>query len=113
MSKPHINIIFLIWIICFNGWAQNENNISSKTSHDLALDVELGYRYYYDEPSYDQQKSHFPTLAISPKFSLEWKDSSESLNFEGFFRLDLDKERTHWDIRELYYQKIKDTPGIA
>ncbi|MEM8939996.1 MAG: hypothetical protein AAGC64_11675, partial [Bacteroidota bacterium] len=31
----------------------------------------------------------------------------ESINFKGFIRVDRDDPRTHWDIRELYFQKAK------
>ncbi|WP_296315518.1 hypothetical protein, partial [Winogradskyella sp. UBA3174] len=53
------------------------------------------------------QKDNFPSIAFKPEYSAEWNKGYESINFSGFFRLDVDDERTHWDIRELYYQKAK------
>ncbi|OUR93421.1 hypothetical protein A9Q87_04765 [Flavobacteriales bacterium 34_180_T64] len=75
--------------------------------HDFELELEAEYRLFYEAPSFAQQKDHFPSLAIRPKYTLEWNDGYESFNFEGFYRLDIDDERTHWDVRELYYQTVK------
>lgn len=78
-----------------------------KVNHDFELEVAAEYSYFYDEASFQGQESHFPSIAITPEYSLDWNKGSESLNFTGFFRLDRDDERTHADIRELYYQKTK------
>jgi len=75
--------------------------------HEFDLEISAEYRYFYDEASFPGQEDHFPSLAIRPEYSLEWNKGKESLNFRGFFRIDRDDERTHGDIRELYYQRVK------
>ncbi|MDD7887164.1 hypothetical protein [Flavivirga sp. 57AJ16] len=84
--------------------AQNEEN---KINQDFELEIEAEYRYFYDDAAFNGQKQHFPSVAFTPEYSLDWNKGYEQFNMTGFFRLDVDDERTHWDIRELYYQKAK------
>ncbi|MDT7831488.1 hypothetical protein RQM59_03795 [Flavobacteriaceae bacterium S356] len=79
----------------------------SALSHDFELEVEGEYRYFYDDGLFNGQESHFPSIAFRPEYTVAWNKGYESINFTGFFRFDRDDERTHWDIRELYYQKAK------
>lgn len=79
----------------------------SKFNHDFQLELEGEYRYYYEDAQFDTQASQFPALSVQPEYSLEWDKGYQAIRFKGFFRLDRDDKRTHWDIRELYYQKAK------
>ncbi|MEB3344812.1 hypothetical protein U6A24_05040 [Aquimarina gracilis] len=97
--------IILFLIISINLYAQNQNK--KKVVHDFELELEGESRYFYDDALFEDQEDHFPSLAIRPDYKIEWNKGYESINFKGFFRLDVDDERTHWDIRELYYQKAK------
>jgi len=101
------NILTYIVTILFSfaGIAQEE--VKQTMNHDFELELEAEYRYFYKTPSFSKQKEQFPSLAIRPKYTLDWNKGYESITAEGFFRLDVDDERTHWDIRELYYQKVK------
>ncbi len=76
-----------------------------KTNQEFELEVQSEYRYFTDSPQFQGQKDHFPSIAVIPEYSIDWNKGYESINFTGFFRLDRDDNRTHWDIRELYYQK--------
>ncbi|WP_036382550.1 hypothetical protein [Muricauda sp. MAR_2010_75] len=87
-------------------WAQKDESNNTLTQ-DFELELEAEYRYFLEEAQFPEQLDHYPAMAIRPEYSLEWNDGYESINFTGFFRLDRDDERTHWDIRELYYQKAK------
>ena len=58
---------------------------------------------------YPGQARHFPSAAATPEFFLEWQDGAQQFRFKGFFRYDVqDSERTHWDIRELYWLLNRD-----
>jgi hypothetical protein len=96
----------LIVILILNLSASYGQEKKSLT-HDFELEVETEYRYFFDNGLFAGQENHFPSIAFRPEYTIEWNKGYESLNFTGFFRLDRDKERTHWDIRELYYQKAK------
>ncbi|WP_347925416.1 hypothetical protein [Pontimicrobium sp. SW4] len=97
---------FIIIVFCsFSIIAQETKE--KQVVDDFELEIEGEYRLFYDDASFDKQKNHFPSLAIRPKYTLEWNKGYENITIEGFYRLDVDSERTHWDIRELYYQKVK------
>ncbi len=85
--------------------AQNEEE--KKLTHDFELELEAEYRYFLNDAQFTGQEDHFPAFAIQPEYSLEWDKGNESINITGFLRVDRDDSRTHWDIRELYYQKAK------
>ncbi|MEX0315220.1 MAG: hypothetical protein AB3N18_13675 [Allomuricauda sp.] len=87
------------------GFAQEKEK--PKPVHELELELEAEYRYFLDDAQFTGQLDHYTSFALRPDYSLEWNKGYESINFTGFFRLDRDDERTHWDIRELYYQKAK------
>jgi hypothetical protein len=103
------NFFFIVTAILLSHgflWAQKDKSNNTLT-HDFELELETEYRYFLEEAQFPDQLDHYPAMAIRPEYSLEWNDGYESINFTGFFRLDRDDERTHWDIRELYYQKAK------
>lgn len=104
-KKRILQIPFLL--LCLSYTFINAQTDEKKVTHDFELEVEAEYRYFYNDASFDNQKSNFPSIAFTPEYSLEWNKGYESLNFTGFFRLDRDSRRTHWDIRELYYQKAQ------
>ncbi|WP_109299433.1 hypothetical protein [Aquimarina sp. AU474] len=85
----------------------SQNDEKKTTTHEFELELEGEYRYFYDDALFEEQEDHFPSLAIRPEYSVTWNKGYESINFKGFLRVDVDDERTHWDIRELYYQKAK------
>ncbi|MCK8521734.1 hypothetical protein M0D21_09140 [Aquimarina sp. D1M17] len=105
MKIVHISLLVILVLSGLNTYAQEDN--SKKTTHDFEMELEAEYRYFYDDALFEEQKDHFPSFAIRPEYAISWNKGYESINFKGFFRLDVDEERTHWDIRELYYQKAK------
>ncbi|WP_108807718.1 hypothetical protein [Aquimarina spinulae] len=101
------SIYYIILLLCIGNTIYAQNEKAKKVNHDFELELEGEYRYFYDNALFEDQEDHFPSLAIRPEYKAEWNAGYESINFKGFFRLDVDDERTHWDIRELYYQKAK------
>ncbi|WP_025666495.1 hypothetical protein [Aquimarina megaterium] len=101
------SIYYIILLLCIGNTIYAQNETAKKVNHDFELELEGEYRYFYDNALFEDQEDHFPSLAIQPEYKAEWNAGYESINFKGFFRLDVDDERTHWDIRELYYQKAK------
>jgi hypothetical protein len=76
-------------------------------NQEFELEIATEYRYFYDNAQFQNQKSHFPSISFTPEYSIDWNKGYESINFTGFVRFDKDKNRTHADVRELYYQKAK------
>ena len=78
-----------------------------KLYQDLNLEIIGDYRYYFNEGAYEGQLQHYPSLALEQDYYVEWEDGVHSLRFTTFFRLDRDRQRTHFDVRELYWQWVK------
>jgi hypothetical protein len=97
-----------VFILILNHFAvQAQSGTDNQVSHDFQLEVAAEYRYFYNQSQFSEQVNHYPSVAFLPQYSIEWNKGYESINFKGFLRLDRDRARTHWDIRELYYQKAK------
>jgi hypothetical protein len=102
--------IVLVSLLSFYGSfihmnAQTKEN--KKYTQEFELEIEGEYRYFYNSAQFTGQASQFPSIAFTPKYTIEWNKGRESLNFTGFVRFDRDNNRTHADVRELYYQKAK------
>ena len=104
-KKEFLFPLLVILLLSPDIYTQEESK--NKLTHDFELELEGEYRYFFKDGLYSGQENHFPSLSITPKYTVEWNDAYDRISFEGFFRLDRDDHRTHWDIRELYYQKAK------
>jgi len=87
--------------------AQSKETGKEKFTQEFELEINGEYRYFYDTAQFEGQASQFPAIALTPKYTIEWNKGRESINFTGFIRFDRDKNRTHADVRELYYQRAK------
>lgn len=96
-----IGSLFLLLTLGAN--AQEKTDVYSEFSGYIGAD----YRYFFNDGLYSGQKNSFPSLVIQPEYLYEWNDGNDRLKFIGFGRFDRDSRRTHFDIRELYYQKVK------
>ncbi|MEM6726114.1 MAG: hypothetical protein AAF598_18875 [Bacteroidota bacterium] len=77
---------------------------SSRVYGELNVELWADYRAFFQEGLYEGQERHFPAFAATPEFFLEWEDGAQQFRFKGFLRYDVqDNERTHWDLRELYW----------
>ena len=76
--------------------------------------IELEPRGFMRSPAHPGQSRHGLSLAVQPELYHELDDGGEqSLLFSPFLRLDTaDDERTHFDVRELQYQRVFDTAEL-
>ncbi len=64
-------------------------------------------RLFPSAPLHAEQHGHNLSLSFQAEYHHEWTDRGEQLVFSPFLRIDQhDDERTHGDIRELYWHKI-------
>ncbi|GAA0873364.1 hypothetical protein GCM10009117_25110 [Gangjinia marincola] len=98
---------FYILLLIVSALAKAQSDTSKTINQDLQFELEAEYRYFFDEAQFSGQENHYPSIALRPEYSIDWNKGYESINFKGFARLDRDDSRTHWDIRELYYQKAQ------
>ncbi len=101
----------MVWgVLCLLGtpWLHSQETESKpKVTHEVELEIAGEYRYFFEAARFEEQANHYPSIAFKPAYTATWNKGYESINFQGFVRVDRDDERTHWDIRELYYQKAK------
>ncbi|NQY10635.1 MAG: hypothetical protein HRT71_14140 [Flavobacteriales bacterium] len=65
------------------------------------------YKYYPKDALYDGQHDEYFSSLFQPDIYIEWKKGKRLVQFTGFSRIDQhDVQRSHADIRELYYQAI-------
>ena len=102
------NIYLLIILLLFTGLGRAQENDDKKINQEFEIELAVEYRFFSKEGQFPNQKDHFPSISASPEYSIDWNEGNESINVATFFRLDVDESRTHWDVRELYYQKAKD-----
>ncbi len=73
----------------------------------------LNYRYFYFEGLYPSQSRSDASLMIEPEYSLTWPEGNVFV-FAPYAQLDSqDKERSHYDIRELYVMLVGDTYELS
>lgn len=81
--------------------------VPSKFSWEISGNIQGDYRYFEKKGLYPGQETEYFSSIFNPQIYVEWDNSNQLIQFEGFARLNqYDIEQTHWDIRELYYQKI-------
>lgn len=100
-------LFFGVFFLIMSGLNISAQTKKKKAVQEFELEIEAEYRYFYNDAQFNGQKKQFPALAFTPKYTIEWNKGRESINFTGFVRFDVDNKRTHWDVRELYYQKAK------
>lgn len=67
--------------------------------------VSFDARLFFKSPKYPEQKDQNVSVALKPEYYVDWADGTQQFGFSPFFRYDAqDKQRTHADIRELYWQ---------
>lgn len=98
---------FIVLILPLSHLVGQEKKTKKPLTHEFSLDLNGEYRYFFESPQFAGQKSHFPSLAITPEYSVRWDNGFQRINAMAFLNVDRDENRTYWDIRELYYQKAK------
>ena len=65
-------------------------------------------RYFPDDPADPSQFEGFNfSFATAPEYFIDWDDGTQRLVLVPFVRIDQhDNHRTHFDIRELYWEKV-------
>ena len=67
--------------------------------------VSLHARIFFQSPKFAEQRDQNVSTAFKPEYYVDWADGTQQFGFSPFFRYDAqDDQRTHADIRELYWQ---------
>lgn len=101
------DFFLLTTLILFFSISQAQD-VSDKPFTDFSAEVKLDYRYFPEEGLYEGQEQSYFSFAFQPEYEVEWQDGKYALKFAGFGRIDQhDSRRTHFDVRELYWQMVK------
>jgi len=74
---------------------------------ELSGNISLETKFFPQDPLSGKQKSEYFSLAISPEYYFDWDNGDQSILIAPFYRYDFqDNERTHFDIRELFWQYV-------
>lgn len=79
---------------------------------ELSGDITLQNRYFVNDPQPQNPEQHNNYLSVSSEieFYTDLNTDDKSITFTPFVRLDqYDDERSHGDIRELFYQQVFDS----
>lgn len=98
--------LILIFSLCSTLGYNQEAQEKVEPDQTFELELETEFRYFYDSPQFTAQESQFPSFALRPKYDIAWNNGHKRISAEGFFRLDKDHRRTHFDVREFFYQKV-------
>ena len=86
-------------VLIFNNVAANE------LTAELGLEAQL----FAKPPLHKEQTRHNASASLKLEYYHDWDDGNKRIAFTGFGRYDAnDSERTHGDIRELYYWQAFD-----
>ena len=100
-----LGLIILVYF-CFQGLSAQSDD--EKIIPDYSLEFSMDQRFFLNQGLITTQKNYYPSLALKPEFSVEWNGGDQLLQFTGFARWEAyETRRTHWDIRELYWQTIE------
>jgi hypothetical protein len=99
-------LFVLLMVASAQGAAEQETSGAEPVSRgrsELTGYVAVEGRLFFQDPLFPGQEHHNASLAAQPKYYYQWENGS-LFTFTPFGRVDsADPERTHWDIRELYY----------
>lgn len=96
--------IVLTTIFSFVSFGQGNES----TETDFELELQFENRYFFNEALYVGQERNYLSFSVKPEYEISWKDGDHTLKVSLFGRFDQhDDNRTHADIRELYYQRVK------
>lgn len=81
---------------------------------ELRGSVAVDHRYFPQSPLVPLQYEQDSSLVVEPEFYVESEDRRDSLTFVPFYRKNShDDERTHADLRELYWLHIGDRYEVS
>jgi len=116
--QDKINMYFNKYIIVvislfFNSvLAQNQN--PQKVYYEFGGEVSTDHSYFFKKGLYKGQHEYYGSIAIKPEFTMDWNEGENRIVATLFGRLNMhDNNRTHWDIREFYYQKLKNNWEVS
>ncbi len=103
--KKSLLFITVFSLILSASFAQDEDK---KVNTSFELEINNDHRVFFNPGLYPGQEQYYVSGAVKPEFTIDWADGSQRIVGDLFARLSsVDEKRSHWDVRELYYQLSK------
>ena len=84
-------------------------SISTSSANELTAELGIESQLFLKPALYEEQARHNASLSLELEYYNDWDGGNKRFAFTGFGRYDAnDSERTHADIRELYYWQALD-----
>ncbi|CCQ72910.1 hypothetical protein [Magnetospira sp. QH-2] len=83
----------------------------STGTHEFGGHVGFETRVFFSSPTFSPQANGRvqPSLMLQPEYRYEWNDGLDRITVIPYGRIDsVDRQRTHFDIRELNWQRLGD-----
>lgn len=109
MIRIELLFFFIVFtVISYTSYGQE------KSSRDFSLKIGAEDRFFFNNGVYEGQKRNYVSFALQPEYSVKWHDDKFLLKVTLFGRYDVyDTRRTHADIRELYWQVVKNNHELS
>jgi hypothetical protein len=98
--------LFLAFILLLCGIVSAQT-IKDEVKTTIEWEVNGQYRYFYDAPQFENQLKDYPSIGIQPTYSFVWDNGYQNFIASAYLNKDRDPNRSYWDLREFYYQKVK------
>jgi hypothetical protein len=110
MIKKSIILIYLI----LHSFAGTDSIAQKRVYHGFSANVELENRMFFQKGLYEGQKQNYLSVSVKPEYFVDWKDGKYLFKVALFGRYDQhDKNRTHADVRELYFQMVHGSHALS
>jgi len=105
MENRLLKIISLIFL--FSPISLLAQESIPKVNFDFQTKIIGDISSFYEEGLYPSQEQNYFSIAIEPELIIDWGEGRNQIFIDLFGRINTyDQEKTHWDIREFYYQHL-------
>lgn len=102
---PNFLLIICVFLL-INNLVWSQDTLKKKWEVDLSAELELENQYFTSKGLYPNQKDYFLSGAFKPILKINSADGKHAFKVEPFVRGSIqDPNRTHWDVRQAYYQR--------
>jgi hypothetical protein len=109
-TQQIIFFTLLFTLACYKGNGQDQD----KSTGEFTMKLGVEDRFFLNNGLYEGQKRNYLSIAAEPEYSFKWNEKKSLAKATLFGRYDqYDTRRTHFDIRELYWQRVQNNHEIS
>ena len=112
MESSACSVLFRVFRFLLRSWIASlvlACATAARAQGELSGQAAIEWRIFPQQAISSEQQRSYLSVAVQPEYHYKWDNDKQSFTFAPFARLDHhDKERTHFDIRELTWLKAGD-----